>query len=287
MKFTALNLRTFLFESQKFFDRTAETGTLFRKETYPVTNLFIDPATNTGMAIFTQDGELVAGFRAEIMGDDKIQYRRDLYNVISELHKKFNFGNIYFEEVFVGKSFDTLKVLLSIRQTFFEIEKDLGIRALGVNNKRWKAALGRKIYEDDKENIRHHVSQTFDINNIPQDTIDAIGMGMAVLRRNAMVVTLPPKSAFKYYLYLVEEPEDVTEIILKNHKKLFQEHGFNFFSYNTTELFKPNALHALAYDNFTCALIPPHRYFPQILLQNGIREMDTRDKKLLVVFHRK
>jgi hypothetical protein len=287
MELTAIKVKNHLFQSQIFFDLEEGQPPEFRKDQFSPCTLFVDPSTKSGLAIYSKTGELVAAFHAVQVGDDLIQYRRDMYQLIVKLHQKFNFETLYFEDVYAGNYFETLKVLLSIRETFLEIEKDLKIKALGVNNKRWKAALGKKASDDDKEHIRHWVGQKYAIDELSQDVIDAIGMGIAILQKNAMVVTLPPRSGFKHSLYFVETPEQLAAIILKKHKKYFEAYGFNFFTYNTGELFKTNALYALAYDSFTCVLIPDHRYFPQILLQNGLREQDSRGKFLLSVLWRK
>lgn len=282
MKYNALKTTEYLFNSTFSFTTDSAGNRQFLDSLKPC-KIFVDPSTNTGISVYDKTGLLVFADYAQMIGDELVHYRRDLKALLTSVAGFFGADEVYFEEVYGGDNFETLKVLLSIRETFMELRADTKLKVHGINNKRWKAALGPRVAEDDKEHIRHYVSQMIDITGLSQDVIDAIGIGMAVMKKQADVVTLPARTKFDYKVYPVGSPEETADILRKRHGRQLATFGYNYFTYRTDRQLKENALHALCFDQFVITAIPDHRYLPQILLANGIRYAEVKDKYLLTV----
>lgn len=290
MEYQALKRNIWTWTPEKHFVMTPEGPRLRPEILADGTLIFVDPARSSGISIFTKTGEPIMSVNTVMIGDDLVQYKRELRYVLENLVKSFRTSAIYHEEVFASMGpnntlfFESLRFLLSLREVFQEMRKDLNLTVIGLNNRRWKAALG-KIVGDDKIHVMVEVSQRMKLpDGVPQDVIDSLGMGFAVIEKNAQVVSLPKRTKINVDLQPMEDTKDAAIYLLKNYVSKMSG-GISYYEYNTSLQVKENALHALAYDPVVWTVIEEHRYYGQMMLDHNLRPSQLEGKFLLGVFY--
>lgn len=261
--------------------------------------MFIDQATAGGACVFDKERRLLSTFYIEKQaGESNVEFRRDLRRFIKNSVEEFRIEKIFCEGVFGGPNFKTTELLISIKETIKDIGFELGVRVYPINNKKWKARLALPgkwdIYEDEKEQVKRHVKEYFPYIEAKEDVIDSLGMGIAVLYKSGgelkpLEMRLDKKLSIKEGVFVLDSLNNLYDLIAgSSFKKDFERLDVKVFDYDTSVDFGTNFRLILTnYNVLAVAEIPYHKYYGQILLQNGIKPSEIGEGVIIGVACRK
>lgn len=154
-----------------------------------MTLLSLDQSSKvTGYAVFEDEDLVDCGnfcFTDSFVEDRLVKIRQKVLDLIDE----YSVDKVVFEDIQlqgnVGNNIQTFKVLAEVYGVVLETLREKDISYESILAVSWKSTLGirGRTRTEQKRNTQQFVSDTYGI-DVNQDTADAIGIGVAFLRRN-------------------------------------------------------------------------------------------------------
>lgn len=285
---------------------------------YPC-HLFLDQATKTGYAVFDDRRRLVtAGRIVKDKSEELVEFKFGLRDELNMLIDKYQVTHVWHEEAYDKANHWTTEVLMYIKHMIKDLAFERGhdIKVLGLDHAKWKSLLAKpkafKRTGDDKKQVAKFVSEVYPLLVLPEDTIDAIGMGIAIVfkqtERNLLhnarinkklpvyveVFTLKPGETIESKVSMVFDKKNRLSVedssVRKKFRDTVEDKGLYEFEFapNLDELM--NARYFLSFKDAVCwARIPFHRTYGQILLHYGIvpKKMVEGEEVILIACRKK
>jgi len=252
--------------------------------------LFIDQATKCGIAIYDKFKRLITTLYIKKEDTESIvEYRSKLKGLINDLIIKYKIEKLFCENVYQGENFNTVSVLVSIKEMLADIAYERNIKYYAIDNKKWKSKIIKPEIQhldlDEKGKIRKAVKDRYTYIDDEQDVIDAIGIALAVLFNEdskPVELRLDKKLSIQHKVFLVNSPDEIYDNLLKEFKSKIHKLPIYTFDYDISLDFERNFKYVLTnYNVLAVSEIPYNRYYGQILLMNNIKPSDTQDKILI------
>lgn len=267
--------------------------------------LFLDQATKTGFSIWDDKRRLVHAGRFTKDGKESLaDYKYGLKDKILGLIEKYQLRQVWYEEAYDSANHHTTEVLYYIKHMITDLRHEMGkeLEVYGVDHTRWKSLLASpkafKKTSDDKAQVKSLVQVVYPLLNLPEDTTDAIGMGIALVlktKEKNMVhnARINKKLPIFADVFVLKSGEDLATVVRKKGKKYWSkmdEHGLHEIEFVTSRDELMNGRYALSFrDGLFWAEIPSHPNFGQILLHYGIvpKTIEDGDRVVMIAARKK
>lgn len=263
---------------------------------YPC-HLFLDQATKTGYVIYDDKRRLVtAGHVVKDSKEELVDFKYALRDEINALIDKYRVSHVWHEEAYDKANHWTTEVLMYIKHMIkdlsYERSRGIGvsegsdvtdITVLGLDHMKWKSLLAKpkafKRTGDDKKQVAKFVGEVYPLLNLPEDTMDALGMGIAIVFKqseknvlhNARINKKLPVFVEVMTLKPGEQIEDKIAKLSKKFRVTAEEKGIYEIDYVTKKDELMNARYFLSFKDAVCwSRIPYHTTYGQLLLHYNI-----------------
>lgn len=263
---------------------------------YPC-HLFLDQATKTGYVIYDDKRRLVtAGLIVKDDNEELVEFKYGLRDVINDLIDKYQVSHVWHEEAYDAANHWTTEVLMYIKHMIKDLSYERGrgigvseigrvddITVLGLDHTKWKSLLAKpktfKRTGDDKKQVAKFVGEVYPLLNLPEDTRDALGMGIAIVFKqseknvlhNARINKKLPVFVEVMTLKPGEQIEDKIAKLSKKFRVTAEEKGIYEIDYVTKKDELMNARYFLSFKDAVCwSRIPYHTTYGQLLLHYNI-----------------
>ena len=254
--------------------------------------LFIDQATNSGVSIFDNKKRLVKSFYLKKDEKDNVKFRHKFKEIISNIIDEFQVNMLFCEKVFDGVNFNTVELLISLKETLEDIAYEKNIKCYPLNNKKWKARLAYpnkwENTKNDKEQVNKYVKRYYPNIKVEQDIMDSIGMAIAVLFKGSnyirpLELQLNKKLPVNLSVWVINNIDDLYDKINQSVHKHKLNKDIKTFDYDTKLDIYTNFRYILTnYDVVAVSEIPYHRNYGQILLMHDIKPSEIGEKDTLI-----
>lgn len=268
--------------------------------------LAFDQATNTGMAIFTEEGEL-AGilYITKEATENVYEYKIKFMSFLKEFIEKYKVQTIIHEKVYGGVNFDTTKNLILIEGLFEELKYTYGFnyKVFPIINTVWKSTILDEPLKptsvEQKYQIKAKVVSVYPyLENASQDVLDSVGIGLAyfkVVKENVFRLIKLTKGEFnrrtspKYEILECNEGEqpDLISYINSNAtlSKLFEKKGIVGVEYDESfDLFDYMKMAVTHFDSLVALFVFDNRKMGSICLRLGIPY--KKGKYFIILVHK-
>ena len=263
---------------------------------YPC-HLFLDQATKTGYVIYDDKRRLVtAGHVVKDSKEELVDFKYALRDEINALIDKYRVSHVWHEEAYDKANHWTTEVLMYIKHMIkdlsYERSRGIGVAegssvgdvtVLGLDHMKWKSLLAKpkafKRTGDDKKQVAKFVGEVYPLLNLPEDTMDALGMGIAIVFKqsetnvlhNARINKKLPVFVEVMTLKPGEQIEDKIAKLSKKFRVTAETKGIYEIDYVTKKDELMNARYFLSFKDAVCwARIPYHTTYGQLLLHYNI-----------------
>lgn len=287
-------------QSISVVEKSAVTGTI----AYPC-QLFLDQASNTGYVIADSKKRLVKAGHISKLDTESIQdFKYLLKDELTRLIHEYKIETVWHEEVYLQANVHTTEVLYYIKHMIKDLGYELGntIQVMGLDHAKWKSLLAKpekfkaKQGEDKKEVLKH-VHKVYPLLNFPEDTVDALGMMIAVVWKqtekalyyNAHINKSLP---INLEVLILKKDTSIEDIIKKKgvrFSRKYEKHGKIEYTYNTDLDLMMNCRYILSFKDGVCVTeIPEHKNIGLLYLHYNIKPSDIEDgDKLIAMASRK
>lgn len=271
---------------------------------YPC-HLFLDQSTKTGYVVVDDKRRLVtAGHVVKEPKDSLADYKFGLRDLIKELIEKYKIAVVWYEEAYDKANHSTTEVLYYIKHMIKDLahEYEEEIKILGIDHMKWKSLLAKpgrfKRSQDDKKQVAKLVKDVYPLLDLPEDTIDALGMSIAIVWKqtekslyyNARINKKLPVFVEVTTMKKGDTIEEIVSRLGKHFRKKMEEKGIFYFEYNTDYDEVLNCRYILSFRDGVCwSKIPYHRNMGMILLHYGIipKKLEEDEEVILIACRKK
>lgn len=302
-----MKIQEFYFDIPEDYRKTQEIAVVKKENVkgshlikYPC-HLFLDQATKTGYVIVDDNRRLVkAAHIAKDYSESLEAYKYGLKDIILKEVDDYKINDVWHEEAYDKANHWTTEVLMYIKHMIKDLAYESGgeIRVLGLDHMKWKSLLAkpgkfkRGKNGEDKDEVRKLVHLVYPLLNLPEDTMDALGMAISIVWKqtakssyyNARINKNLPVHV---EVFTLKENENIEDKVNKSGVRFTRKAelgGIHEFEYVESYDEILNCRYILSFRDCVCySKIPFHRNIGMILLHYGINPANLEEGEEVIV----
>lgn len=266
---------------------------------YPC-QLFLDQATNTGYVIVDAKKRLVKAGHISKAEDENLQdFKFSLRDELKRIIEEYQVDTVWHEEVYLQANVHTTEVLYYLKHMIQDLSFELNdtIKVYGLDHSKWKSLLAKPVKfqaknGEDKKEVLKYVHAVYPLLDFPEDTVDALGMMIAVVWKQTAKplyynAHINKKLPINVEVLIQKVGTDIDEIIQKKGVRFtrkFEKNGKVEFAYRTDYDLLMNCRYILSFKDTVCyADISSDKKIGMIYLHYGIKPSDIKEGDRLIV----